>query len=178
MNRTLAVSITSFVVALSLSGCGSSGGSSSPTPVTQPPAPAASITAAGAGALVLHPSLNPVFGVAMETPIRITETGGGTADWNFARMQIFRRGAEVERLELTATTIAAAGATRIAASSTTTRNVIFRFNTDDFDNIVITLGFADLKDGRQFQANVSFGTFSDVTVSVTPLTRRYSPEPI
>jgi hypothetical protein len=56
-----------------------------PPPPTPPPTPAATITAVGAGALVVHPSLDTRFGAALETPIRISETTGGTADWNFAR---------------------------------------------------------------------------------------------
>jgi hypothetical protein len=143
-----------------------------------PPTPAATITATGAGALVLHPSLNPAFAVAMETPIRVTETNGGTADWNFARMQIFLAGQEIERVELGSSQIVAAGFNTIGANSNSVYSVLFRFNSSNFDQIDITLGFGDKKDGRQFTVLVPFGSFTDVNVGLTPLKHRYSPDPL
>lgn len=149
--------------------CG--GGSGAPTPVTTtlPPVPSAAITSTGEGALVIHPSLDTRFGFALETPIRITETTGGTADWNFARIAFFRNGAEIERNELGSDTIRAAGFGRIAARSNQLVRVAFRLNSDDFDRVDITLGFGDVKDGRQFTALVPFTSFTDVTISPTPL---------
>ena len=160
-----------FMMAVSV-GCGG-GTSSSPTPVAAPtPAPAAAaVTATGNGSLVLHPSLNRTFGVAMETPIRVRETGGGTADWNFARMAFFRGNTEIERVEAGADTIRTAGATRIAPNSNAAYNLVFRFNSDNFDRIDITLGFADIVTGRQFTALVPFTSFTDVNLSLTPLFR-------
>lgn len=164
--------------AVAFSACGGSS-SSAPTPVvTQPPVPAAAITATGSGALVLHPSANPAFLFALETPMRITETAGGSADWGFARFAIFNKGVEVERAELGATQIQAFGFSRIAARSDKVYGVFFRFNSQDFDRIDITLGFSDLKDGRVFTASVPFGSFSDVQVSFTPLSLRRSKMPI
>lgn len=152
--------------------CGGSS-STSPTPVAvpTPTPPAAAVTATGNGVLVLHPSLNPTFGVAMETPIRVRETGGGTADWNFARLSFFKSGREIERVEAGADTIAAAGAARINPNSDKTYNLLFRFNSSDFDDIQITLGFADAVTGRQITATVSLSSFTDVNVSFTPLLR-------
>lgn len=157
---------------VSLVGCGG-GGSSSPSPVPAPtPAPpAAAITATGNGALVLHPSVNRTFAIAMETPVRIRETAGGTADWNFARMAFFRRGVEIERVEVGADGIRTAGATRIAPNANSTYNLVFRFNSDDFDRIDITLGFADVNTGRQFTSTIDFNSFTAVNVSLTPLFR-------
>jgi len=166
------------VVLLALAGCG--GGGSSPTPVvpTPPPVPSASITATGSGALVLHPSAVRAFAVALETPIRITESSGGSADWGFARMSIYNRGREVERTELTANDIQRGGAGRIDAHSNQVRRVLFRFNTTDFDRIDITLGFSDVKDARQFTATVPFDSFTDVDVSVTPASVAHSRDPL
>lgn len=153
---------------LGLSNCGGGGGSTTPTVVTPPPVPAVTIAAVGSGALVLHPSLDRRFALALETPIRLTESGGGTADWNFARISILRSGREIERYELGSDDIRTAGFNRVAANSNRVINVYFRQNSDDFDRVDITLGFADLKDGRQFTVLVPFGSFSGVNISLTP----------
>lgn len=152
-------------------GCGG-GSSPSPTPTAvATPTPAAAVTATGNGALVLHPSANRTFSIAMETPIRVRETGGGTADWNFARLAFFRKGVEIERVEVGADVIRTAGATRITPSSNSAYNLIFRFNSDDFDRLDITLGFTDISTARQFTTLVPGTSFTDVTISLTPLFR-------
>lgn len=155
-------------------GCGG-GSSSSPTPVVvATPTPAAAAIAGTAnGALVLHPSLNPTFAIAMETPIRIRETGGGTADWNFARMAFFLNGREIERVEAGADTIRAAGATRITPSANSAYNLVFRFNSDDFDRIDLILGFSDVNTGRQFTVAVDTNAFTDVNFSLNPMFRSF-----
>ena len=107
----------------------------------------------------------------METPIRVRETGGGTADWNFARLAFFRRGVEIERVEAGADVIRTAGATRITPSSNSAYNLIFRFNSDDFDRLDITLGFTDINTARQFTTLVPGTSFTDVNISLTPLFR-------
>jgi hypothetical protein len=170
--------VLASVLLLTLAGCG--GGGSSPTPVVPTPAPVpyAAVTATGSGALVLHPSAVRAFAVALETPIRITESSGGSADWGFARMQIYNRGLEVERTELTATDIQRAGAGRIEGRSNLVHRVIFRFNTSNFDRIDITLGFSDVKDARQFTATVPFSSFTDVQLSVTPASVAHSRTPL
>ena len=148
------------------------------TPPPPPLPPAATITAAGSGALVLHPSLNPTYAIAMETPIRITETAGGSADWGFARLSFFLNGREVERAELSANDIRAAGFGRIAANSNAVYNVIFRFNSDDFDRLDLTLGFSDVRDGRQFTVTVSGNTFTDVNIGLNPLSLPHAKDPL
>ena len=163
--------LTLLALAVALPACGGGGGNGpvTPTPApTPPPAPNANVTATGGGALVLHPSASPSFSIAMEAPIRIQESAGGSADWNFARMSIFRRGAEIERLELTSVDIRAAGFGRIAANTNQVYTVLFRFNSDDFDDLVITLGFSDLRDGRQFTLTLDLETFTDVLISPIP----------
>ena len=107
----------------------------------------------------------------METPIRVRETGGGTADWNFARLAFFRKGVEIERVEVGADVIRTAGATRITPSSNSAYNLIFRFNSDDFDRLDITLGFTDINTARQFTTLVPGTSFTDVNISLTPLFR-------
>ena len=136
--------------------------------MTQPATPAVAITATGAGSLVIHPSIDTRFCCAMEARFRITETGGGTADWNFVRMQVVKNGAEIERFELGATSISAAGYTRVTANSNNVRTPMLRLNSQDFDRIDLTLGFSDIKDARQFTIAVPFGSFTDVTLSLTP----------
>jgi hypothetical protein len=177
MNSQFRVSrIPSLVAAgamLVLPSCGSD-----PTPIpspTPPPAPAAVVTATGSGALVLHPSRDARFQIAMATPIRISETAGGAADWGFARIQFFARGVEIERTELTANDIRAAGFSRIPASSNQVYTVVFRFNSDEFDRIDVTLGFSDVKDARQFTVPVSGSTFSSVDLSFDPLSHDHAP---
>ncbi|HET8644574.1 MAG TPA: hypothetical protein VFO85_03740 [Vicinamibacteria bacterium] len=158
-----------MILAAALVGCGGGSSPSAPSQPAPPPAPSAAVTANGAGALVLHPSLDTRFGVAMETPIRVQETAGGSANWSFVRMSLFRRGAEIERAELGANVINAAGFGTINARSNEVYRVLFRFNSDDFDRVDITLGLIDRKDGRAFTAAVPFNTFTDVNVSLTPM---------
>lgn len=168
------LALSALAVSL-LAGCGGDA-----PPVVGPstvaaPTPSASITATGGGALVIHPSINLIYVVAMETPIRITETAGGSADWSFARMSIYRGGVEIERAEMGAGALAAAGFGRIPPNSNQVYRTIFRFNADDFDRIDLTLGFSDLKDGRQFTVIVPFDSFTDVNLSFNPLSRSTLP---
>lgn len=165
-------------VVLVLGGCGGSNKMVTAPPPPPPPVPAAVITATGGGALVLHPSANRTYAIAMETPIRITETAGGSADWGFARMSIFLRGVELERTELTANDIRAAGFGRIGANSNSVYKVIYRFNSDNFDRVDISLGFSDVKDGRQFTVQVPFNSFTDVNINLNPLSLAHAKDPI
>jgi hypothetical protein len=168
--------LATLVLLLLLPSCGSSP-TQPPPPPTPPPAPAAAITATGAGVLVLHPSADSRFTFAMETPVRISETAGGAADWGFARMSFIKNGAEIERVELNANDIRARGYGRIAANSNTVYTVIFRFNSDDFDRIDITLGFSDAKDARAFTAAVPFNSFTDINFNFNPLNMKRSATP-
>lgn len=165
-------------LAAMLAGCGSESRPTTPAVVAPPPTPSAAITAIGAGALVLHPSLDSRYAVALETPIRITETAGGSANWGFARMSLFLNGREVERAEQGADVIRAAGFERVGANTNQVVRVAFRFNSEDFDRVDIILGFADVKDGRQFTVAVPFGSFTDVTFSPTPLRLRRAANPL
>jgi hypothetical protein len=161
-----------------LGGCGGGGGGGGPQTPTPVVTKDAAITASGAGALVLHPSINPTYYFALETPIRIQETGGGTADWNYARFSVLKAGKEVERGEVGSDVIRNNGWNRIAANGNSVYNVIFRFNSDDFDTISVTLGFADAATGRQFQAVLPESAFGGATVSFTPLKRPIDPAPL
>src|SRR5262249_54106052 len=123
-------------------------------PATPPPAPAAAITTVGAGMLIVHPSADSRWAFALEAPIRISETGGGNADWNFARLSSLRRGTEIERAEITADTIRNAGFSRVGSNTNKVYAVYFHINHEDFDDLVMTLGFGDIKDGHQFTTDV------------------------
>ena len=165
------------VLALSLlTACGSDKGVD-PPPVSPPPTPDAVVTATGDGDLVLHPSIDPAYAIAMEAPIRLTETAGGSADWNFARMSLRLGGNEIERSEMGASALRSSGLGPITARSNRNYPVVFRFNSSDFDDVQITLGFGDTKDGRQFTASVPLETFHDVNLSFTPMSLRWSKVP-
>lgn len=153
---------------VALSACGGDTVSNPPPP---PPVvtPAATISATGGGPIVVHPSIDARFGAALETPIRLVESTGGTADWNFARFQLFLNGREIERNEIGSDAIRSSGFGRVAANSNRVVTALFRINSDDFDRIDITLGFGDLKDARQFTVAVPFSTFPDVTLSFVPM---------
>jgi hypothetical protein len=159
----------SIALVAMLSACGGTPPTAPPTVPPPPPTPASTIAAAGAGLLVIHPSLDSRLTFAFESPIRITESTGGTADWNFARMEMFRKGAKIEVYELGADVIDKAGFKRVAANSNKTYTVAFRTNQDDFDDIIMTLGFSDLKDGRQFTVQVPLSSFTGVDISIIPL---------
>ena len=156
-----------FLVVLAACGGSSNNNVSQPTAATPPPTPAVSISATGEGNLVLHPSAASAYTFTLETPIRVRETTGGTADWNFARFSVIRGGREIERGEVGSDSIRAAGYSRIGANSNSVYRVYFRFNSDTFDDVRVTLGFGDLKDARQFTVEV-VDNWSDVTVSFTP----------
>jgi hypothetical protein len=148
------------------------GGSSPSAPVTPtpPPTPAVAISATGNGDIVVAPSKYTAWAYALKAPIRITETAGGTAKWNFARLALYNGGREVERSEIGAADLALApDYSNITANQSLPVALIFRLNSDEFDGIDITLGFADKKDGRSFTLLVPFNTFSDVVVDMTPL---------
>jgi hypothetical protein len=157
-----------LVLAATLPACGGGGGTTQPPPVTAPPVPAVAITAKGEGALVVHPSADSRFAFALETPIRITETAGGTADWNFARITLLKKGKVNEVFELGSDVIERAGFKKVAARSDRVISMAFRFNDENFDDGLVTLGFADLKDGRQFTVADVTG-WNDVQISLTPL---------
>ena len=157
-----------------LTACGGSSGGcgggltcvSSPTP--PPPPPAANVTATGDGNLVLHPSIDPKFKVTLETPLKIQETAGGTANWDYARFSILQGGKEIERVELGSTPIHNGGYSTIAAKSTVSAKVLFRFNSPTFDDLVITLGFTDVNTKRQFTVTVPFNSFAGVLIGLDP----------
>lgn len=159
---------SAMAMVLALSACGSDKIVNPPPPPPSTP-PAASISATGAGAIVLHQSLDSRYGYALETPVKITESGGGSASWDFVRYQIYLSGKEIERYELGSNDISSAGYHLIAANSSKTYTILYRQNSEDFDRIDITLGFSDQKDARPFTVAVPFTSFPDVTFSVTPL---------
>jgi hypothetical protein len=153
-----------------LAGLVSCGGSSPAAPTTPAPTPTptAAVTATGNGKLVVHPSADSTFKAALETPLRLQETGGGSANWDFARISIIQGGKEIERAELGSDPIRAANAQSIGPKSTTTPTIIFRFNSAKFDDLVLTLGFTDTNSRRQFDVDVPFNSFTGVDINLTP----------
>ena len=153
-----------------LPACGGDGGSG-PTDhglATPTPTPAATIQASGNGVIRLHPSQDLRFQVALEMPLSITESTGGTADWTFARYSVMKGGTEIERNEIGSDVLSQKGLSRINPRSTATPTLVFRQNALDFDSLAITLGFADTKDGRQFTVDVPFSSFAGVDISIIP----------
>ena len=155
-----------------LVGCGSDNGSSPtrPTPPPPPPTPAAVVEATGSGTVTIHPSLNRRFFFAWKFPLRIRETGGGTATWAFFRYSFFKNGRQVERYELTANDIRSAGHSDIAARSDQRISVTMRSNVraDGFDALQLLAGFADKKDGTVQEIEVLLSSFDDIRVDRTP----------
>ena len=161
--------MAALVLLLCTVGCGDS--TPAPTPIA---VPTVTFTGVGEGALVVHPSADPRFQFALECPVRVRETSGGSASWSFVRMSLLRNGLEIERSEIGQTTIAAAGFGAITANSNQLVRMIFRFNSQTFTQVNITLGVNDNKDGRALTTDVPFGSFSGVNTSLAPLTVPFS----
>lgn len=160
--------LTSIAVAAVFAGCGDSGGTS-PTPTTTTTAvPAAAIQVSGNGDIAVHPSAVAAFDFAVEFPIRIQETAGGTAIWNFFRVSYFKNGVEIERNEQGADAIQAAGYRNIGARATITPNVITRNNSVDWDDVELRLGFTDNRDARVFEQILTLDSFDGVVIDLTP----------
>jgi hypothetical protein len=155
-------------LAVSLTACGGDTPGNPPIPTATPP-PSAAVTATGNGSIVIHPSAVATWFFALEMPVRIQETGGGTVDWNYARLTLFEDGVETERAEIGSDTISAGGAGRINARGDISRALVFRINSADFDDIQLELGFSDVNRGNQFTASIDLDSFTDVTLSLTPL---------
>jgi len=149
-------------VCLFAAACG--GNDAAPTPAV----PAASVSGIGEGSIVLHPSADTRFAVAIELPVRVRENSGGSAVWQFARMSTLLNGVERERNELSRDQIVSAGFGSITANQSQLVRMIFRLNSSTFNGITITLGMADNKDNRNFTVDVPFSTFSNVTESSVP----------
>jgi len=152
--------------------CGGGGsGSSSPTSAT-PPTASAVVTARGNGFLEVHPSLLSAWCCALVTPIRLTETAGGKADWVFARLSLYKNGREIERSERGSDYLSSPPDwTKIEANSSYSYDIVFRINSSDFDSMELLLGFNDRVSGRAFTVNVPFSTFSGVRLSLVPLSQ-------
>lgn len=162
--------LTSIAVAAVFTGCGDSGTGPTTTPTTTapPPAPAAAIEVSGNGHITVHPSAVAAFAVAVEFPIRIQETAGGTAIWNFFRVSYFKNGVEIERNEQGADAIQAAGYRNIGARATLTVSVITRANSVDWDDVELRLGFTDNRDARVFEQVLTLDSFDGVVLDLTP----------
>jgi len=165
--------LTAMAAGLMMVGLVACGGSSTPSTPRTPVVvtPAATVEASGSGNIEVHPSSLSGFGAALVMPIRVHETGGGKADWTYARYSALLRGVELERKEFTSDSLISAGISKITANQNTVYDLTFHVNATNFDNIIITLGFSDLKDARQFSTQVPLSSFSGVVSSPTPTSR-------
>ena len=160
---------TLLMFALLLLSCGSDKGSS-PTRTTPPPppVPSAAIQVMASGTITIHPSSDRRFGYATKFPIRIRETGGGSATWNFFRVAYFQRGRQIERFELGSDDLRQSGVRDITANSDSRISVTTRANAISFDALQILLGFSDNKDGRALVAELNLAGFDGVRNSPIP----------
>jgi hypothetical protein len=142
----------------------------SPPPTTQPPPPPeARIAVTPAGRLVVHPSADRKFAIALETPLKIQETGGGKALWAYARLSLLKSGKEVERNDFGVTDLRGFGVSNIDPNSSHTYALVFRFNASDFDEVAVTLGFQDTNSGKKITIDVPPDSFPGVDVNFTPM---------
>jgi len=166
MKKSLLV-VAAVAAVAGLVACG--GGSSSPTSPATPaptPTPSAAVTVSGSGYLVIHPSQYSTWSYALEVPVRIRETGGGKAKWNYARLSLLKRGAEIERAEIGADILAAPpDVSNILPSSDTNVKLYFHLNSIDFDSVGLTLGFTDVNSLRDVIVEVPFSSFTGVDYS-------------
>ena len=162
--------LTLLMSALLLLSCGSDKGSSPTrtTPPPPPPVPSAAIQVTANGTITIHPSSDRRFCCAIKFPIRIRETGGGSATWNFFRVAYFQRGRQIERFELGSDDLRQSGVRDIAANSNSGISVTTRANATSFDALQILLGFSDNKDGRALVAELSLAGFDGVRISPIP----------
>ena len=158
-----------LALTVGLGACDDDDESSSTSGPTTTEVTAAAVTSTGDGLLVVHPSAEPAWAWALEAPVRIAEHAGGSANWNWARISIFRDGQEVERAEIGSDGLSEAGVSTIAANSAQTYTLVFRLNSNVIDFFILELSFTDLKDGREFPSGVPFETFTGVGGSLAPL---------
>ena len=163
-------SVFGVATVLLLFGCGDGGDKTPTRPTPPPPTPSAVVEVTGSGTITVHPSRNRRFFFAWKFPIRIRETGGGTATWTFFRYSFFKDGRQVERYEWTSNDIRSAGYSDIAARSDQRISITMRSNVraDGFDALQLLAGFADKKDGAVREVEVRLSSFDAVRVDRTP----------
>jgi hypothetical protein len=151
--------LTRITVALALAGlaaCGGGGGGGSTTAPTAPTGPTqASITVTQTGQAQVCVSPLASFNLRLAIPIRITESAGMGANFNFIRLQLLRGGVEIERQEVGSTSIIAGlGSNRLAASGNVSAPLRMDFNSSNFDNFNLLFNFTDDR-GNVLQANLN-----------------------
>ena len=160
--------LAALVATLVFAACGDSPTRPPPPPPPPPPVPSATIQVTGNGNIIVHPSADPAFLAADEFEIRIEETAGGSAVWNFFRVTFFLNGVQIERSEQGADAINALGFRDIDARSNTEATVIIRRNAPRFDFAELLFGFIDKKDGSQFEQMLDVSSFDGVLFSPRP----------
>lgn len=130
------------MLAIGMVGCG--GGSSPSTPSPSSPITRAIllVTQTSVGRVGLSP--NPSYLFRLSLPVEIRVTNNTACNLNYARLRLFRSGAEIERAEVTANDIIAlAGTNRVTNGRGLTFTIVFDFNSSDFDDVAILLGATD-----------------------------------
>ncbi len=144
-----------------LPACGG-GGTSTPTPVGPSQANIV-VTQTSQAQVCLSPLAS--FNLRLAIPIRITESAGLGANFNFVRLQLLRGGVEIERQEIGASSITAGlGTNRVAANATINAPLRMDFNTSNFDNFNLLFNFTDDR-GNVLQANLN--NITNVTAVTT-----------
>jgi hypothetical protein len=96
------------------------------------------------------------------------ETAGGTARINYARYSARLRGVEIERAEIGSDQFSTY---TLGPNKSTNIAMLFRVNVLGFDDIVITVGLTDQRDGRQFEIVCPFQSFGSAVPNLVPLMR-------
>src|SRR5438874_5353547 len=98
-------------------GGGGGGGTTTPSAPTGPSQANIVVTQTAQAQVCISPLAS--FNLRLAIPVRITESAGMAANFNFIRLQLLRGGVEIERQEVGSTSIIAGlGSNRLSASGT------------------------------------------------------------
>lgn len=140
-------SIFSLVVLSSgLLACGGGSGPAAPTtPVVPAPTRAEITVSYVSGTARLGLSQIATYTYALQFTVTVAESAGLGANADFVRMQLLQNNVEVERVEVTATALAAVGTNRVNARSSNNWTITMRFNAEEWDAFRLFFQFTDDK---------------------------------